>query len=289
VTVVFALLAGLANALSVVSQHAASSAERSTGSWWRLAVRVVTRPLWLLGAAALLGGFVFQALALHNGELSVVQPLMVTELAFTLALRRVWFHEDLHSAAWLAAGITCVGAAVFVAASEPQGGHPNPTESAWLAAGVTVGGLAVILAVLASWGSPTRRAALYASAAGLVWALEATFIKTTTDELTSKGLGATFTGWPVYALVGGGIAGSLLVQAALHVGPISVSQPLMVTVDPFVSVVLGIWLFGEHFTDNGLQLTVAFLAFFMMVAGVVFMSRTAPMTLGDTSAAFAEP
>ena len=34
----------------------------------------------------------------------------------------------------------------------------------------------------------------------------------------------------------------VLVQAALHVGPLSVSQPLLVIVDPCVSVILSIWL-----------------------------------------------
>ena len=55
----------------------------------------------------------------------------------------------------------------------------------------------------------------------------------------------------------GGIAGVLLEQAALHVGPISVSQPLMVIVDPVVSIVLGVWLFGEQFTHDPLVLAVA--------------------------------
>jgi len=38
--------------------------------------------------------FVFQALALHSGQMSVVQPLLVTELVFALILRRRW--EEWH-------------------------------------------------------------------------------------------------------------------------------------------------------------------------------------------------
>jgi hypothetical protein len=36
------------------------------------------------------GAFVFQALALRNGLISVVQPLLATELVFMLVLRRFW-------------------------------------------------------------------------------------------------------------------------------------------------------------------------------------------------------
>jgi len=32
------------------------------------------------------GSFAFQALALHNGPMSVIQPLLVTELVFALVL-----------------------------------------------------------------------------------------------------------------------------------------------------------------------------------------------------------
>ena len=39
---------------------------------------------------------------------------------------------------------------------------------------------------------------------------------------------------------------------------------------------LGVWLFGEHFTGRGIRLVVAVLAFAVMAAGVVFMTRTSP-------------
>jgi hypothetical protein len=101
-----------------------------------------------------------------------------------------------------------------------------------------------------SRGSPRRRAALYAAAAAIVWALVATFIKTATETLSESGVPALFTDWPVYALAAGGAAGIVLVQAALHVGPLSVSQPLLVIVDPSVSVILSVWLFQERYSRD---------------------------------------
>ena len=46
-----------------------------------------------------------------------------------------------------------------------------------------------------------------------------------TDTLTQFGPLGMFTHWPVYALAVGAIAAEFLNQAALHVGPLSVSQP----------------------------------------------------------------
>jgi hypothetical protein len=90
VTIVYALLAALCNALNVVTQHAASvaSPKRSTG--WRFVVYLLHSSLWLAGWIALAGAFIFQALALRAGQLPVVQPLLVTEQVLALVLRRAW-------------------------------------------------------------------------------------------------------------------------------------------------------------------------------------------------------
>ena len=139
------------------------------------------------------------------------------------------------------------------------------------------------MTLAARWGSPRRRAALYATAAAIVWALVATFIKTATESLTESGVAAVFTDWPVYALAAGGAAGIILVQAALHVGPLSVSQPLLVIVDPSASVILSIWLFQERYTRGPAAIAGSLVAFTIMRVGVVMLTRTSPPTMRVTS------
>ena len=78
-----------------------------------------------------------------------------------------------------------------------------------------------------------------------------------------------FTRWPVYALAVGGAAGTFLQQVALHVGPLRVSQPFLVIVDPIVSIALSVWLFDERFKPDAAVLAVAAIAF----AGDVCRSR----------------
>ncbi len=97
VPIVFALLAAFCNALNVVTQHRASIGDPGHSKGWRFVRYLVSNPLWLFGWVALAASFVFQALALHNGLLSVVQPLLVTELVFALVLRRVWIRQSIHA------------------------------------------------------------------------------------------------------------------------------------------------------------------------------------------------
>src|SRR5262249_59494501 len=124
---------------------------------WQLAVYLFRRALWLLGGAAAVASYVFQALALHNGPLSVVQPVLVTELIFVLVLRRVWIHQDVALAAWGAGLVVCASLAVFLAAAEPTGGHPLPPTRAGLSAPLVSRGLLTPPAPLRGAGAPRGR------------------------------------------------------------------------------------------------------------------------------------
>jgi drug/metabolite transporter (DMT)-like permease len=277
--VVFALVAAFCNAVNLLSQHSASTGAPKREKGWRLVVYLVRQPLWLLGAVAAVGSFAFQALALHLGQLSVVQPILVTELVFVLVLRRLWIRQDVARAAWAAVLVVCAALAVFLSVAEPTGGQPAPETSEWLSAVSVFGAAIAVLALLGRRGSPVRRAAVFATAAALTWALLATFIKAATDTLAMFGIGGMLTRWPVYALAGAAVTGALLEQAALHVGPLSVSQPALVIIDPFASIVLSVWLFDERFTGSPAKIAIAVLAFAVMAAGVTVLSRTAPQDL----------
>ena len=112
----------------------------------------------------------------------------------------------------------------------------------------------------------------------------AAYIKATTDVLAHRGVLGTLEHWPLYALIAAAIIGSILQQAALQVGPLSVSQPLIVVVDPAVAIVLSVWIFDERFTVSALQRLAAGAAFCVMAIGVVVLSRSAPTDLDSTMA-----
>jgi hypothetical protein len=115
------------------------------------------------------------------------------------------------------------------------------------------------------------------------------FIKTTTDTLAMFGILGMLSRWPVYALAVAALAGTLLEQAALHAGPLSVSQPLLVVVNPLASIALSIWLFDEHFTRSPARIAIAGVSFAVMAVGVVELSRTAPRDLAPSRTASSRP
>jgi hypothetical protein len=287
VPVLLALLSALASAIGLVVQRDSSRDAPAGMRAARLLGHLVRQPMWLLGQGAWVAAIGLQAAALYLGRLSVVQPVLVSELVFVLVIRRLVMHWPVRAAAWGAAALVCVSLSLFLVAAEPRGGHPTPTPSAWLWALVATGGLVVAAVLLAGRRSPVRRAACYATAAATLGALEASFLKTATHTLSAQGLAAALTDWPVYALALAGAVSGVLVQTALRIGPLTVAQPLLVVVNPLVSVVLSVWLFGEHFTDDPGTVTLGACAFAGIVAGVVLLASRGPrlpVTSGVTAA-----
>ena len=98
--VVLALLSALASAGNLILQREASRAAPAGLRWWRLLGHLLRQPRWLAGEGSWWLAFALQALALHLGPMSVVQPVLVTELVFVLLLRRLVMHWPVRGAAW---------------------------------------------------------------------------------------------------------------------------------------------------------------------------------------------
>ena len=276
-SVLFALLGALSQALTSVLQRLANisgSAEKKSG--WQTTRFLIRHPLWLLGMLCLGGTFVFTALALYFGALATVQPILVTELIFTLALRVLWLGDRIAVRTWGASALLCAGLIGFLVVADPREGNGHPSAARWVAAVGSRGAVVLVLYVASRWGSPARRAALLGAAAALVWAIDAAFVKAATEVLARQGWSGLFVHWPVYAVVASGVLGTVLLQAAFAVGPLAASQSALLIVDPLASIALGIELFGEQLNDS--PVAIAFEALFLaaMFTGVVLLSRWAP-------------
>jgi drug/metabolite transporter (DMT)-like permease len=283
--VLLALAAAVFNALSSVLQRfAARDAPDEDSLRLKLVGYLLHRPAWLGGLGAMILAFLCQATALAQGTLSIVQPILVMELLFVLAILVLWFHAPVGALEWAGAVATVVGLGGFLAVARPSGGHTTPSL---VALGATVAAIAVVVGIaiaLSRGSSPARRAALFGVAAGATFGLTAGIIKVFTDSIAQKGLGAALVAWPPYALILTGVGAVFLAQNAFQAGPLTASQPALTITDPIVSVAIGVALFGDHLARSGIDIMLETATFALMAFGIVLLSFS-PHISKDTSVA----
>jgi hypothetical protein len=71
-----------------------------------------------------------------------------------------------------------------------------------------------------------------------------------------------------------------LLQNALHAGPITASRTTLVTLNPLLSIVIGVTLFGDVLRGGAQWITLEVLALGVLVAGVVVLTRS-PLVAGS--------
>lgn len=289
--VIWALLAATANAMAAVLQRrAARAAPQQDALSVRLVADLVRRPVWFGGIATLILGFLLQALALHAGAITVVEPLLIAELPLTLIFAAVVFRAPLRRRDWLAAVAMAGGLALLLAAAAPGGGRSgHVSDWAWALTIIAVAGLAAAL-VAAGWRvAGDHRAALWGIAAGAGFGLAAALIKATTAVLSASGPVAMLTSWKPYAMVAAGVGALYLFQNAVQAGRLVAAQPAISLTDPVVSVLIGMVLFGEH-VRTGIFVIPELAGAALIAAGTIALARSPVVTAesGDSTAGSAE-
>jgi drug/metabolite transporter (DMT)-like permease len=285
--VLLAVVASFFTATSSVCQRfGAQASGEVTGFDLGIMFRLVRRPIWLVGLASMILGFVFQLSALHFGDLALVQPIIATELLFVFAYMSVIGSRRVKRRDWLAAAAMAAGLGLFLLTASPTGGRLHaPAYTWWLAGLVSLGAVAVLMGVAFGWGghrtqkARSRRAGILGVATGVSWGFVAAVIKELSSHL-SGGLDAVLSNWSPYVLVGAGAASMLLASHALSAGPLAASQPGFTIVDPLTASLLGLFLFGEHIHVGTLQLALEALALAVLVAGVTALSHS-QLVVGD--------
>jgi drug/metabolite transporter (DMT)-like permease len=268
--VVVALAAAVAFGWSTaLMHHGASGADDGVG-YLALLRHVVTQWRWLLGMVASLLGLGLHVVALHLGSLSLVQPLVVTGLFFSLvfrdALDRQW--PSRRTLTWGA--ITAAGLAIFLVAAGSTDGVPSPDDGhAALLIGV---GLALAAALvwasarLAPWAG-----LLMGTAAGIVFGLVAGAIKAATEAWSA---GEVLSSWPAYAVCVLGPLGFLLNQRAYNRTRLPDYLPMLNMVNPLVSLAFGVVVYAERPPADAASLLAEAVGLGAVLLGIFFLART---------------
>jgi drug/metabolite transporter (DMT)-like permease len=275
VSLACAVVAAAGNAVGNVLQRKASLEQPpgrsfSPGLVWDL----VRRPTWLAGFGGMVVSFALQAVALALGELSAVEPVITLEVPMTLLVAAYVFGAPVGRTEWAGIWTMTAGMILLVATLAPRPGR-EAHVAPWIY-GLAVAATVACVVILLLAGRHGRRpwgTACLGAAAGASFGLTATFVKHLVDHLHGRGLSTLLTIWPTYAAVAVGITGVIIMQAALHQGPLVAAQPGITLADPLVSVFWGVLVYREA-VRTGLWLLPAALAAVAIGAGVTMLARS---------------
>ncbi|WP_299537626.1 DMT family transporter [uncultured Streptomyces sp.] len=265
----------------VLQQDAARHAPMSDFLSPRLLLDLMKVRSWLVGIGLMACGMILGALALGGGEVSVVEPLLATNLLFAMALTRHRTKRRLGRQGWAGLWLLAGGVAAFLLAGRPKGGDEvqEPLRY-WLVIGV-VAGLALLLTVGARHASPGLTPALLAVAAGLLYGLQDALTRVSGQRLSDDGWAAALTSWQPYAVLVLGVTGLVLVQSAFEMAPLRLSLPALTAAQPLAGIACGIGFLGDQVRTGPLALAVQAAGLAAIVGGIVLLGLHPAMPEGS--------
>jgi drug/metabolite transporter (DMT)-like permease len=270
--VLVAVAAAAANALGSVLQRSASRHHEPGGGRRRAVLALLRRPAWSAGIGSHVVGFVLQGTALTLAAISVVQPVLIAELPFTLVLSAVLLRTPMGRRAWTAIAAMALGVALLLFCLVPAGGDPGAVSGvAWLVGTAAVLVILGVLTVLGRGGRGRRRALWFGLAAGVTYGYNAALLAGLAPAY-AHGLLGVATAWQTYGVLVGGAVSFVYLQQALQAGDLIWAQPGITLANPLIAMTWGFAVFGERAAIDGWTIgAVAGVA--GIVAGTVVLSR----------------
>jgi drug/metabolite transporter (DMT)-like permease len=258
----------------VLQQYAAEREPDSRFLRARLIIDLLRKPRWLAGISCMIAGQILAAWSIGHLELSVVEPLLTTNLIFALVLAVPLSRHPVTFVEVLGAIVLCTGVALLSASRLAQPiGLSFGSVSHWPAAA----GIAVIAAICVNAGMRRRgplRAGLTGAGAGLVFGIQDALTRQTLEVLQGNSFTVLFTSWSAYALVGAGAVGIWLMQSAFNAGPLQYSLPLISACEPLAGILLGVVVFGDEIQTSAGVLAMEAGGLAALVAGVILVGRS---------------
>ena len=243
---VLAILAAVSFALAATLwQRASTGLEGVSFRDPKSFAKLLTQGVWLLGLAAQIGGVVLQAAALDRGRVAIIQPLLVTTVIWAIPLGYFLSGQKIVRREVYGAGIIVVGLAVFASLGRPAAGVNDAPASDWIMAIIVIALASAALIMFANRGSLTLKAAMYGTAAGVLYGLSATLMKPVVEDLHTEGWGVLET-WELWVMAAAGLGGFLLQQISLSTGKLVPSVATVSVANPVVSVLLGALILQER-------------------------------------------
>jgi hypothetical protein len=264
----------------VLQQQAAQQAPLQDFLSPRLLLDLIKVPRWLGGLGLQIAGMPLGAVALSQGQLSLVEPLLATNLLFAIALSQRQTKQPLGHQGWWGLLLLAGGVTSFLLTGEPRSGNSvtDPLRH-WLIIGLLVG-VALFLTGLAKRSRLIVAPVLLGTAAGLLYGVQDALTRVSGERFGAGGLGALITSWQLYGVLGLGLTGLLLVQSAFETAPLRMSLPAMTASQPLAGIICGVGFLGDQLRTTTGSLAGIVGGLVAVVAGIVLLGMHPAMPRG---------
>ncbi len=262
-------------ASDIIEQRKASEAPPETSLKIALLWHLAKEPLWWIGIAADLGGFVLQTIALGLGSLVFVQPLLMLSLPITLVVgHRVGSHTlTRRDVEW--AFIFVIALSAFLVIGDPSGGIDQRPFGDWLVPLAIVAVLTICVLAGSHRLPPARRALTLGLAAGMLFGVSATLMKSFAHLVARDGLGM-LRHWEPYVMGGTLALGFLVIQSAFQIGNLKSALPALDLAEPVTASIFGFAFLHEELASTNIAWTfVLAVSVLVMVLSTVRLARAA--------------
>ena len=245
-------------------------------------LKLAAQKWWLFGTLCLLAGYGFQAVALNDGQLAIVQSLLVTTIVFAIPLGWWLTNQSVNRTEIRAALLVILGLVAFTVFGHEGAGRTDAPTWEWVVTLVVFGLLAIGLVLFGMRSDAGRKAAFLGASAGVLYAMSAAMWKPTSDARVAGGLSGMLTAWEFYVWAAAAVIAFLVQQVSLATGHLAASVATVSVCNPITSVIIGIVVLQERLANPTWHKLLAFagLGLAMFAAGLITKATEGPAEPG---------
>lgn len=281
--VLLTLLASVVLAVAATVQHYAVGEQVDTGGarqklkgaeLWA----VVRSPRWLAGLMLTGVGAVLQMAALLLAPITVVQPIGVLAVPWTILLATRIHKHPITSGIWAATALTVAGTVGFAVVAINHAAPFPVLNDSMLIVGTIVGfAVAGGFALLGARGPVQWRCFFWSSAGAVIYGAESGVVKAMGHYATTRAWLTSPTFWFLgLSIVAGAVLAGIWIQQGYASGPAEIVVGSLNATGPVAGVAYGIAVLGEGVNITASAGLLMLAAAGIAIYGVVLLSRFHP-------------
>ncbi len=272
----YALASAVGFALSTSLQHRVAGGAPSGGGVLGVFRFVLTRKVWILGATIGFLSLILHALALNNGAIALVQPIMISGVVLAVIFRAALDREVPPRSELAGVTLTAAALGCFLVVANPTAESVSDDRQAFIFWLVGLGGIGSLVLIANRIANRYGASFLLGCASGVCFGLTAGLLKMLSNDFGADGIMGVLTSWHLVAQVSTGLLGIAINQRAYQLAPLAVSMPVLNVVNVLVALTFGLIVFEEFPARHPVGIAVLALCLVLMGVGLRMLATVHP-------------